>query len=107
MYGLCGLVLSAACLSGGGCIPRETQSVNAADPSNSIPAIQEAARKNDRTAIPDLIKQLECDDSAVRFYAIKALRDLTGQTLDYHYFDDAEERKPAVLRWRAWASEHA
>ena len=107
MHGLRGLLLSACWAAGGGCIPQETRSVGAVDPSNSIPAIRDAARKNDRSAIPALVKQLESDDSAVRFYAIKALRDLTGQTLEYHYFDDSDERKPALLRWQAWGRENA
>src|SRR4051794_31681333 len=108
MQGWCGWLLSAAaCVAGGGCIPHESQSIGAIDPSSSIPAIQDAARKKDPAAIPALVKQLESDDSAVRFYAIKALRDITGQTFDYHYFDDADQRKPALLRWQAWAAGHA
>jgi len=108
MQGRCGwLWLVAAYMAGSGCIPHESQSIGAIDPSSSIPAIQDAARKKDRAAIPALVKQLESDDPAVRFYAINALRDITGQTFDYHYFDDADERKPALLRWQAWAAEHA
>ena len=85
-----------------GCFPRESQSIGATDPSASIPAIQEAARKKDRSAVPALIKQLSSDDPAVRFYAIEALKKITGQTMDYHYYEDAEERKEAVRRWDKW-----
>lgn len=109
MHGWHGLALAAAAaafVAGVGCIPKETQSIGAVDPASSIPAIQDAAKKKDRTAIPALVKQLGSDDPAVRFYAINALRDLTGQTLEYKYFDDAEARKPAVLRWQAWLAEH-
>src|SRR5258708_4132819 len=107
MHGCRGILLSACLLAGGGCIPREAQSIGATDPASSIPAIQEAARKRDRAAIPALVRQLDSDDPAVRFYSIKALRDITGQTFEYHYFGDADERKPAVLRWQAWAKENA
>jgi len=105
--GLVVLAVAAAFVAGVGCIPKETQSIGAVDPSSSIPAIQQAAKKKDRTAIPALVKQLESDDPAVRFYAINALRDLTGQTQGFNYFDDAEARKPAVLRWKAWLAERA
>ena len=102
MVGWRGIVLSA-CLIAGGCTPREDRSIVAIDPLNSIPAIQEAARKKDTKAIPDLIKQLDNDDPAIRFYAISALRDITGQTFGYHYFDDKPTRKPAIQRWQDFA----
>jgi hypothetical protein len=79
----------------------------AIDPLNSIPAIQEAARKKDRKAIPELVKQLDNDDPAIRFYAISALQDITGQTFGYHYFDDKPRRKPAVEKWAEWAAGNA
>jgi len=90
------------CVAAGGCFPRETQSIGAVDPAASIPAMQEAARKKDKTAVPALVKQLSSDDPAVRFYAINALKEITGQTFNYRYFDDAGERKPAVERWEKW-----
>jgi hypothetical protein len=92
----------SACLIAGGCTPREDPSISAIDPLNSIPAIQDAARQKDRRAIPGLIRQLDNDDPAIRFYVISALRDLTGQTFGYHYYDIAGERKPAVRLWQDW-----
>lgn len=106
MVGWRGMVLSA-CLIAGGCTPREDRSIVAIDPLNSIPAIQEAARKKDRKSIPDLITQLDNDDPAIRFYAISALQDITGQTFGYHYFDDKPDRKPAIQKWREWAGKNA
>jgi hypothetical protein len=100
------MVLSA-CLIAGGCTPREDRSITAIDPLNSIPAIQDAAAKKDRRAIPALILQLDNDDPAIRFYAISALRDITGQSFGYHYFDNAVARKPAVQKWREWAAKNA
>ncbi len=100
-----GMVLSA-CLIAGGCTPREDRSILAIDPLNSVPAIQEAARRKDRKAIPDLIKQLDNDDPAIRFYAISALTDIAGETFGYHYFDDKPRRKPAIEKWQQWAGKN-
>lgn len=90
-----------------GCIPRESQSINSADPMAAIPAIQEAARKKDRSSVEALVGRLDSDDAAIRFYAIAALQDITGQTMDYHYYDDAEERKLAIQRWQKWIHHEA
>lgn len=98
-------MLLSACLLTTGCFPQETRSIGATDPAASIPAIQEAARKRDQSAVPALVKQLASDDPAVRFYAIEALKKITGQTMDYHYYDDVEERKLAIGRWEKWIEE--
>ena len=76
------------------------------DPSDKIPAIKVAVEHKDKAAIPSLIADLNSDDSAVRFYAIDALQRLTGQTLEYRYYDDIEKRKAAVARWLAWEHSH-
>ena len=54
------------------------------------------------TPYPQLIRDLDSDDPAVRFYAIEGLQRLTGQTFDYHYYDDEIDRHPAMLKWRQW-----
>lgn len=99
------LVLSACAGVACGCFPRERQHIGAVDPTSNIPAIQEAAREKDYKAIPQLVRQLDNDDPAVRFYAIEALQQLTGQTLGYQFYDDAAERRPAVRRWQQWLRE--
>lgn len=95
-------ILITACLAAGGCIPRESQSIGAVDPMASIPAIQRAAETNDRSAIPALVAQLNNDDPAIRFYAFCALRRMTGNSFDYRYYDDVDERRPAIERWQKW-----
>jgi hypothetical protein len=95
-------LLVAACLATGGCFPREDQSIGAVDPMNSIPAIQSAGQAHDRKAVPALVAQLNNDDPAIRFYAFEALRRITGKTFDYRYYDDVDERRPAVGRWKQW-----
>ncbi len=76
------------------------------DASFKIPAIKQAAEKNDKSAIPQLIKDLDSDDAAVRFYAIEALEKLTGENLDYHYYNNELERRPAIQRWNEWLKNH-
>jgi len=90
---------------GTGCGARGPRTVADPDPAVKIPAIKQAVRNHDRSVIPQLIKDLNSDDPAVRFYSIDALHDLTGQTFGYRYFDDEQQRKPAVQRWQKWLSE--
>lgn len=97
---------ASVCVVMGGCIPRETPRIGAIDPSNNIPAIQEAARNGDSKAIPALVQQLDNDDPAVRFYAIEALQKLTGQTLGYQFYDNAKLRKEEVARWQRWVKDN-
>ena len=92
--------LAAAC----GCTPHDPRRIGATDPTSNIPAIQEAARDHDRAAVPQLVQQLESDDPAVRFYAIEALHKLTGETFGYRFYDDADQRRPAVEKWKRYAA---
>lgn len=89
-----------------GCIAHGPRVITDPDPESKIPAIKAAVAHHDRRVIPQLIVDLNSDDSAVRFYAIDGLRALTGETLGYRYFDDDEERKPAVKRWHEWLEKH-
>ena len=66
------------------------------------PAIKQAVDDDQLAAVPKLVKDLDDEDSAVRFYAIEGLRRLTGRTFDYHYYDDPTARQPAIERWQDW-----
>ena len=59
--------------------PRGPLVVSDPDPSIKIPAIEKAVRTKDRAAIPQLIKDLDSDDAAVRLYANHALEQLSGK----------------------------
>lgn len=52
-----------------------------------------------------LVKSLESDDSAERFYAIEGLKRLTGDDLGYIYYADESARRPAVNRWKDWLND--
>lgn len=99
------LAISAACLAvGGGCFvaPRAPASIDHYDPVVKIPAIKSITRAQDRSAVAQLVRELDNDDPAIRFYASQALSSLTGQTLGYRYYDDELRRRPALEAWRAW-----
>ena len=95
------------CAAGLSCTaPRPPLTVTNEDPGIKIPAIKKAVREKDKSVIPRLIEELNSDDPAVRFYAIEALEELTGQTFEYQYFQDEDGRKPAIERWKKWLAEH-
>ena len=83
--------------------PREPIRFDSPDVNARIAAIRRAARTGDKSAAPHLVVALDDEDPAVRFYAIEALRRLTGERKGYDYFeDDPDQRWPAVQRWREW-----
>jgi len=85
--------------------PRPPLVVTDPDPSVKIPAIQKAVREKDQSVVPQLVKDLDSDDAAVRMYANHALEELTGQNFGFRYYDDDAEREPAVQRWKRWLSQ--
>jgi hypothetical protein len=85
--------------------PRGPFKVTENDPANKIPGIKIAVEKKDLSAAKQMVRDLDSDDPAVRFYAIEGLRRLTGQTFDYKYYDDDLARQPAIQKWQAWVKE--
>jgi hypothetical protein len=99
-----GLVL-AICILGSavGCTAsRDELSVGARDPALKIPGMKRAVREKDLRTTKQLVEDLDSDDPAVRFYAINALRRLTGEDYQYRYYDDEVQRKPALAKWEEW-----
>lgn len=83
--------------------PRAEKDVRNPDPLGKIPAYKEAVREGDRSAVRQMVEDLDSDDPAIRMFAIIALRRLTnGETFGYEYFEDEDQRRPAVERWEAW-----
>jgi len=95
--GLCVLAWISGCHEDKG--PR---TVANEDPTVKIPAIQRDVKKRDLKEAPQMVKDLDSDDPAVRFYAIEGLKRLTGEDFGYRYYDDEDKRKPAVMRWQDW-----
>jgi len=91
---------------GAGCFDRDPPDLHSREASLKIPAIKAAVDDHDTNALPELVHDLDSSDPAVRFYAIEGLQRLTGETFNYHYYDEYEQRRPAVLKWRAWLAAH-
>ena len=103
-----GVNLVSGCLVasvvGVGCTAaRPKPDIKDADPSVSIPGIKIAADRRDRTKSAELVKALESDDPAIRFFAIGALVKITGgERFGYEYYYDEEQRKPSIAKWQEW-----
>ncbi|HMB96812.1 MAG TPA: hypothetical protein VKK61_12290 [Tepidisphaeraceae bacterium] len=91
------LLWSGGCSSGFG--PRV---VSNPDPAAKIPAIEASVAAKDYSAVKQMVKDLESDDPAVRFYAINGLQRLTKETFGYQYYANEEQRAPAVEKWKLW-----
>jgi hypothetical protein len=105
------VIASSAAAGGagaGGCNePTGPRTVANEDLNIKIPAIRVAGQQKDLTAAPELVRDLESDDPALRMYAIRGLREMTGGGTDfgYVYYADVEQRRPAVAKWRQWLAQ--
>jgi len=98
-WGLCAGLLA-------GCTARRGPFVvSDPDPSNKIPAIKRAADLPDDSKKAQLIQDLDNDDPAVRFYAIRALEQIAGERFGYEYYFDEVQRSQPIQRWRKWLAE--
>ena len=100
------VIASSAAAGGagaGGCNePAGPRTVKSEDLNIKVQAIRIAADRKDLTAAPQLVKDLESDDPALRMYAIKGLQEMSGEDFGYVYYGEVEQRRPAVARWRQW-----
>jgi hypothetical protein len=87
-----------------GCSKPDKPSIYSPDPSLKIPALK-SETLHDAKALRQMVRDLDSDDPAVRFYTIEKLRELTGNTLGYRYYDDELRRKPALKNWQHWLAE--
>jgi hypothetical protein len=94
--------LSVAILLVVGCGGAPPRAIGDPDPSVKIPGIKDAVADKDLSDADRLVKDLESDDPAVRFYAIEGLRRLTGETHGYSYYADEAARDVAVRKWKRW-----
>ena len=103
----CTLVIAAAALAVGCAVnsPDLYRRFQAEDPSVRIAAAVEAGRTKDPQAVSYLIDRLNDSEPDVRFFSYVALKNITGSTMDYHYYDSASKREHAIERWREWLSD--
>lgn len=97
------MLLTAGVAFLAGCSRPTPTGFDSAAPEGRLNAIVDAAARRDRSAIPDLIRQLASDDAAVRMIAIRALERITGQTLGYHHAEPPWKRDDAIDRWVQWS----
>jgi HEAT repeat protein len=96
----------SGCRSGMMAIQADRSEIQSADPAIRVRAIIHATRAKDMGAVPLIVDRLEDDDEAVRFVAIKSLKELTENDLGYCEGDPPYVRAQAVDRWRKWLKEN-
>ncbi len=103
-------VIAFTAFLAGGCRRDNTdiyRALQCEDPDKRIAAIEVAAETSDKKALPYLVDRLTDSEAEVRFFAVMALRDITGKSMGYNYYQDVSSRAEAVERWRAWVSKNA
>ena len=70
------------------------------DPARRIRAIKWAGENKIVKAVPLLIDRLEEQDKSVRFFAIGALKRITGKDYGYNYRANPDQCSKAIKRWR-------
>ena len=100
--GLC--CCAAGCFGGG----REPARLSSNNPGSKIPAIKKVAGAEGNTdpretqTARQLVQSLDSEDPAVRFYAIRGLQSLTGETFGYIWYGDDRHRRDALDKWKQW-----
>ena len=106
------VAVAGLCCCAWGCFSpgagREPFRLGSHDPASNIPAIKRAASADGGAAPRDtetakqLVKSLESTDPAVRFYAIRGLQSLTGETFGYVWYVDERDRRESMDKWKQW-----
>jgi hypothetical protein len=91
-----------ACAPGCAGVGRAPAVITSNDPASKIPAIKQAVDARESETAPQLVRSLASEDPAVRFYAIRGLLTLTGETFGYVWYADDAERAAAVQKWKLW-----
>lgn len=84
---------------GGG---RQPAVITSNDPASKIPAIKKAVDARETQTARQLVKSLESEDPAVRFYSIRGLQDMTGETFGYTWYVEEPHRRGPVEKWKHW-----
>lgn len=103
-----GSILLLGVLAAAGCTPKQAPTkadFNATDTPGRVPAIVNAAEQDDPQTLAHLVRALSDDDPAVRLFAIQSLRERTGQSFGYRYYEPDGKRQAAAARWAAWLND--
>ncbi len=77
------------------------------DPQIRLQAVVQVTEAGDPASVPDLLRRLDDDDDAVRYYAHIGVKRLTGQDLGFRPYAARAERAAAVRRWWTWYEQHS
>jgi hypothetical protein len=102
MAGVAAFCCASGCLFGG----RPRAIITSNDPGSKIPAIKRAADARDTETARQLVKALQSEDPAVRFYSIRGLQNLTGETFGYVWYAEEPQRRIATLKWNQWLDDN-
>ncbi len=93
------------CAHGCAGLGRQPAVITSKDPASKIPAIKKAVDARQTATAPQLVRSLDSEDPAVRFYAIRGLQALTGETFGYVWYGGDRERALAAQKWKLWLDE--
>ena len=97
MIGAIGLVAGCGALK-----PRNFRALENPAPVVRAGAVSLGDDQPDFVAIPAWIGRLDDKDPVVRMAANESLKTRTGQDFGYVAWAEADDRKPAVTKWKAW-----
>jgi len=102
---VCVIVVGLAAVVGCAGEARQLRQLRSPVSQERFQAVRWLGEHGSRASLAALVDALEDRDGGVRWAAIEALRDRTGETLDYHAGDPEARRRQAVARWRQWLQE--
>jgi HEAT repeat protein len=102
-----GALSVAVMLFAGGCGPTIRPSFESVEPAARNAAIVDAARSQDASSIPQLVRMLSSDDATTRVLAICTLERVTQETHGYDPTGSERGREEAIGRWEAWVASRA
>ena len=76
------------------------------DPQIRLQAVLKVTEAGDPTTVPDLLRRLDDDDDAVRYYAHIGVKKLTHQDFGFLPYAARAERAKAAMRWWSWYERH-
>jgi hypothetical protein len=94
--------LAALLLSGCSLAPKSFKAIRKPEPLVRARAIPLGRKLPEEKVVPGLLASLDDRDQVVRMAASEELKKRSGKDFGYVPYTEAEERAPAVSRWRAW-----
>ncbi len=103
----CAIISFCLCVTGGCGLSGSDlyAALQAEDPAVRIQAIHRAGQTQNTSSLPYLVDRLSDSQSDVRFFAIAALKRITGEDMGWKYYDPPEKRVEAVARWRKYLAD--